>query len=115
MATYLTKYAEEIFEAKCITAKTDWLAIHREPDQRFLNYKNDPTSKVKWITNKKNKLYLYAPSLNQDMVKSYRAYAQAFFTGVAGVSVLKPDQIIPGPMNENKPNPARVPADFIQS
>ena len=63
MATYLTQYAEEIFEPKCVLAGTDWLARHREPDQRFTDYRNDQTSKIKWVTHKKNKIYLFAPSL----------------------------------------------------
>lgn len=32
MATYMTRYAEEIFEPKCILADGDWLREFREPD-----------------------------------------------------------------------------------
>lgn len=115
MITYMTKFAEEIFEPKCILSNTDWLNRYREPDQRFDNYRKDQTNKVKWVTQKRNKIYLYAPSFNHDHLKKYRSYAEAFFMGIAGVEVLKPGAVIPGPINENKTNPARAPADFLES
>ena len=39
MATYFTRYCEEIFEPKRILSAGDWLKSYREPDQYFSAYK----------------------------------------------------------------------------
>ena len=39
VVTYMTKYAEEIFEPKRILTNGDWLKTTREPDQRYEYYK----------------------------------------------------------------------------
>lgn len=48
VATYMTKYAEDIFEPKRILTDGDWLKSYREPDQRFEYYKRG-NGNIKWL------------------------------------------------------------------
>ena len=58
MVTYMSKYAEQIFEPKRILDEGDWLRRHREPDQRFQYYK-EGRGNIKWLSPSKNKIYLF--------------------------------------------------------
>ena len=49
VCTYMTRFADMLFEPKHIFSKNDWLATHREPEQRFHAYKNG-FEKVKWLS-----------------------------------------------------------------
>ena len=57
MMTYMTRFAEEIFEPKRILNDEDWLKKNREQDQTFESYKAGEGS-IQWLTGKKNKIYL---------------------------------------------------------
>ena len=77
MATYMTKYAEEIFEPKRILADGDWLREFREPDQRFEYYRNG-NGNIQWIMPGKNKIYLFIAdksSFTSEQVEIYKIYA----------------------------------------
>ena len=56
--TYMTKYAEEIFEPKRVLTNGDWLKSYREPDQRYEYYKRG-NGNIKWLSPNKNKIYLF--------------------------------------------------------
>ena len=58
VCTYMSKYAEQIFEPKRILDNGDWLVTNREPDQRFEYYKQGKGN-IKWISQTKNKIYLF--------------------------------------------------------
>ena len=58
VCTYMTKYAEKIFEPKRILSSGDWLKRYREPDQRFCYYKQGKGN-IKWLSPTKNKVYLF--------------------------------------------------------
>lgn len=58
MTTYLTRYAEEIFEPKRVLTDDDWLKRFREPDQLYASYlKGD--GNIQWTSARKNKIYLF--------------------------------------------------------
>jgi len=63
MATYMTRYCEEIFEPKRILDDGDWLARYREPDQRFEYYKQGKGN-IQWLSPGKNKIYLFIADKN---------------------------------------------------
>ena len=48
VTTYMTRYAEEIFEPKRVLQSTEWLAMQREPDQYFSSYKAGKWN-IKWV------------------------------------------------------------------
>ena len=58
VCTYMTKYAEEIFEPKRILTDGDWLKTYREPDQRYEYYKRG-NGNIKWLKEGKDKIYLF--------------------------------------------------------
>ena len=58
VCTYMSKYAEQIFEPKRILTDGDWLKSYREPDQRFEYYKQGKGN-IKWLSSTKNKIYLF--------------------------------------------------------
>ena len=58
VVTYMTKFAEEIFEPKRILTNGDWLKTTREPDQRYEYYKQGKMN-IKWLNEQKNKIYLF--------------------------------------------------------
>ena len=59
MITYMTKYAEEIFEPKRILSSGDWLKSQREGDQYYEHYKQGKGN-IKWVDNTRNKIHLFA-------------------------------------------------------
>ena len=59
LITYLTKYAENIFEPKRILNNTDWLKSNKEGDQYFETYRL-ARGNVIWMSGTKNKIYLFA-------------------------------------------------------
>ena len=58
MVTYMSRYAEHIFEPKRILSDEDWLKSNREPDQRFDYYKHG-NGNIKWLSPEKNCIYLF--------------------------------------------------------
>ena len=58
VTTYMSVHAEEVFEPKRILSKGDWLSKHREPDQRFENYKQGK-GHIVWLSPGKNMIYLF--------------------------------------------------------
>ena len=58
VCTYMTQYAEEIFEPKRVLSEHDWLRRYREPDQRFEYYQRG-NGNIKWLSPGKNKIYLF--------------------------------------------------------
>ena len=115
MTTYMSKHAEEIFEPKRILDDSDWLVTHREPDQRFDYYK-EGKGNIKWLSDAgKNTIYLFISdnSFTNEQIQQYKLYANAFFMGVRSVEIIKAGAVIPG--QSNRPNPRRVPKDFLES
>ena len=98
MCTYMSKYAEEIFEPKRILTNGDWLKSYREPDQRF-DYYRQGRGNIKWLSPTKNMIYLFIAdnnSFTREQIKQYQMYAEAFFMGAKGVQVIKAGEVIPG-------------------
>ena len=98
MATYMTKYAEQIFEPKRILSDGDWLKSYREPDQRYEFYKQG-RGNIKWLSSTKNCIYLFISdkgSFTDEQIAQYQLYASAFFTGAKAVKIIKAGEVIPG-------------------
>ena len=97
MAIYFTKYAELIFEPKRILTKEDWLSMHREPDQRFKQYKYGYGNNIRWMSKTQNKIHLFVgdDTLTRQQVQMCKKYAAAFFYGVAGVEVITTGELVP--------------------
>ena len=98
MATYMARYAEEIFEPKRIVDSGDWLKSYKEPDQRFEFYKQGKGN-IKWLSPNKDKIYLFISdpkSFTDEQIAKYQKYANAFFMGVKSVEIIKGGQVIPG-------------------
>ena len=112
VCTYMTKYAEKIFEPKRILSSGDWLKRYREPDQRFCYYKQGKGN-IKWLSPTKNKVYLFIcdNSFTKQQIAQYKMYAEAFFTGVAAVEIIKAGGPIPGQYERG--GQKKVPADFL--
>ena len=113
VATYMAKYAEEIFEPKRILDDGDWLVTYREPDQRFEFYK-EGRGNIKWLSPTMNKIYLFIAdpsSFTDEQLLQYKMYANAFFTGVSSVEILKGGQRITNKKNVE----VMVPRDFLSS
>ena len=98
MCTYMSTYAEQIFEPKRILDDGDWLKTYREPDQRF-DYYRQGKGNIKWLSATKNKIYLFIAdedSFTNEQIKQYQMYASAFFSGVKAVEIIKAGEVIPG-------------------
>ena len=91
MVTYMTKHAEEIFEPKRILTSGDWLKTQREPDQYYESYKQGKMN-IKWVNATRNKIHLFAcdNSFTDAQLQAYQKYANAFFTGIKSVEIMKP-------------------------
>ena len=88
MITYLAKNAEIIFEPKRVLTANDWLHTYKEPEQSFNSYRKERV-KVTWISQPKNKLYLFMmDSFTDKIAELFRVYAKAFFPG-AEVRILR--------------------------
>ena len=98
MTTYMTKYAEEIFEPKRITDEYDWLNKYREGDQYYEHYKKGKGN-IQWVRPGKDKIYLLfadKTSFTQEQTNALLLYARAFFYGAAGVEIINAGERIPG-------------------
>ena len=86
VCTYMTQYAEEIFEPKRILSDSDWLKRYREGDQYFEHYQRG-NGNIKWLSPQKNKIYLFIVdnSFTQEQINNYQLYCSAFFMGVDSV------------------------------
>ena len=91
MVTYMTRYAEEIFEPKRILTSLDWLKRNREPNQYFSSYKEGKLN-IKWVNEQRNKIHLFAcdNSFTEAQLSAYKKYASAFFTGIKSVEIMRP-------------------------
>ena len=88
MITYLARYAETIFEPKRVLTANDWLHTYKEPEQSFNSYRKERV-KVTWISQPKNKLYLFMmDSFTDKIAELFLIYAKAFFPG-AEVRILR--------------------------
>ena len=110
LTTYMSVHAEEVFEPKRILSKGDWLSKHREPDQRFEQYKQGK-GHIVWLSPGKNMIYLFISdnSFTNAQIEKYRLYANAFFTGARSVDVIKAGGLIPGSKGR------RVPKTFLET
>ena len=113
MVTYMTKYSEEIFEPKRILSSGDWLKSQREPDQYYQSYKEGKLN-IKWVNETRNKIHLFAcdNSFTDAQLAAYKKYANAFFTGIKAVEIMRRGQPLSGqPANARVPR--KAPRDFL--
>lgn len=91
----MTKNADKLFEPKKVTQNVDWLASNQLPGQTYSEYRTNSLGTVRWIDRASQKIYLTVvnTTMSDAEVESYRAYAEAFFTGIS-VEILKMPKLV---------------------